>query len=90
MIKLMPTVVAVVIKNEMATTTEGKTYMKICIANESDYIWCAVFGATAQYVNSYLNIGAKVFLEEWNMSINGKYYDFTINKIKIIKNGDDK
>lgn len=89
MIKLMPTVMTLTNKNEIQQSTKGTAYMKICVASEDQYIWSAVFGGTANYINDYANIGAQIFIEEWHLTKKDKYYDFIITKCRIVKNKEE-
>lgn len=90
MVKLMPVVATMTNKGELSCKENGSEYSKICVALEDQFYWCAVFGATARYIEEYANVGAKLFLEDWTLKKNGNYYDFQIRKLNIVKNGGDK
>ncbi|MGL4998096.1 MAG: hypothetical protein ACRC5T_03935 [Cetobacterium sp.] len=85
--KMMPTVGILTNKKMMETSDDNKSYLKICLAIDNQYYWCAVFGAVAKYITEYANIGSSIFVEEWSVNKNENYYDFSIARCKIIKNG---
>lgn len=90
-IALMPTMGTLVQKGEVQTSKDNKVYSKVCIALNDQYIWCALFSGTANYIDSYAKVGAQIFLEDWHFTKNDKYYDFVISKCRIVKNsGGDK
>lgn len=94
MLKLQPTVGTMTNKNELQKSANGTPYIKVCIAVDEGYYWSTLFGASANYIDTYANVGAQIFIEDWSLKKTEKegksYYDFIINKCRIVKNGGDK
>lgn len=92
--KLIPTVATLTIKGELKTSKNGIPYMKCSFAVDNTFIWATIYSASATYIETYANVGASIFLEEWLVKQNKlddkTYYDFNISRLKIIKNGGDK
>lgn len=86
MLKLMPRIGTITNKQEIETGKDGKPYVKLCVAIGEEYYWCTAFAFTAKYIDTYANIGAKIFLDEWCIKQNKEYTNFIINKIEIVKN----
>lgn len=85
MIAIQPTIATVVKKLSITKTQSGIDILKVCVAINDNYVWCATFGHTALYLNEYCGVGDIIFIEDWNLKQNDKYFDFTILKTKIIK-----
>lgn len=94
MIKLQPTIATLTIKGELKTSTTGIPYMKCSIAVDDTYLWITIYSASATYINNYANVGAVLFLEEWNIKQNKvddkTFHDFHISRLKIVKNKEAK
>lgn len=90
MLKLMPRIGTITNKQTLEVGKDSKPYIKLCVAVGDKYYWCTAFAYTAKYIDTYANIGAKLFLDEWGVKQNKDYTNFIINKADIIKNGEAK
>jgi len=89
--KLQKAIATLVSKQEMVKTVFGKEYLKYSIAVNDEYHFITSFAGTARYLNDYAIVGAKLFLDDWEIKkkeIKGKvYYDITANRVSVVKNG---
>lgn len=61
-------------------------HTRALLAIDDQKIWVTVFGQPAYYINSS-HAGAKIFVEDLELSIDGQYYNFVITKGQFIKDG---
>ena len=87
MINLIPAVATLTKKLSLERSSRGNKYLRFSVAIEDEYYWVIAFKQTAIYLDTYANVGAKIFIKEWGLKSNQKSgNDIIVNKIEIIKN----
>lgn len=91
MLKLMPTIAVLTRKDEKKGG--DVSYLKFSVAIDDVFYNCTIFRGGADFLDDYGKIGAKLFFEDWVVKKNQKgdktYFDFIVNRVKIVKNGGD-
>ncbi|MGL5962297.1 MAG: hypothetical protein ACRCZ0_10150 [Cetobacterium sp.] len=82
-IKMIPRIVRIASIGEAS----DKGFMKVCVFIDNELFWLATFGAVATQIRDGAEKGDELFLEEWNMTKKGSYFDFALTKTRILKKG---
>ena len=89
MLRLIPVVGTLTVIKGHKKLPNGTSVLTVCFVVDNKFYWCSAYGATADYLNNYAEIGTQMFAKEWSLKVNvsgGKtYYDMIISKCEIIK-----